>query len=594
ALAVQMNTSMQGPGQAGPVVALSVATYAAILVCFGLVVGLVGFFSRRSQATFLVHARSAIVGFAGFATGQFTISHFTWRAETSNSNILCSIALGLTLAIAWRVFMGRVRSAKRMGTEPIFVLACAAIAFISIRQNPLGQESEAASPSAPLEVVHGAEGDPSRLMLIGVDGADWARIRPLMAAGRLPNFARLCDGAYQAPLATTRPTWSPIVWTTIATGVREDVHGVLDFTEVALPGLSRGVMRTYPKYRSAPMLPQNVGLAAMFDMLVHRQFVEEFPVTALQRHHKAVWNILSDCGVKTGVVRWWATWPAEKIDGWMYSDNGPLMQAFALTRLENGSVNATTANQTWPLELADESVHMLAEDGEFHSGREDAAEKILAHEIFSGLNEAERTKLRNHPGAMTEFELIVHGDQYTNRRALKLWNEKKVSMLAVYLRAVDNLSHRIGALTGTVDKTYEFTDKLLGDLLDAGGADTTYMLVSDHGWCYTPGRDYGHHQGQSGVIIVKGPGVAANSADLKPSVLDITPTILAFYGLPPSSDMPGKALGGVFSRDSKFAADRKAIASYGAYRPEWPAAKGDTNTAGRKQSVDLLRRLGYL
>src|SRR5688572_24212647 len=71
ALAVKVNSSLQGPDQAAPFVALCVASYAAILLGFGLLVGLAGHFSRRSRPGFLVHARAAIVGFAGFAGGQF-------------------------------------------------------------------------------------------------------------------------------------------------------------------------------------------------------------------------------------------------------------------------------------------------------------------------------------------------------------------------------------------------------------------------------------------------------------------------------------------------------------------------------------------
>src|SRR5688572_7085828 len=182
ALAVKVNSSLQGPAQAAPFVALSVASYAAILVAFGLVVGLAGHFSRRSRPSFLVHARSAIVGFAGFAGGQFMVSRLTWRTEASALNVLCSVALGLALAVAWRIFMGRRRTAQRMGTEPIFVLACAALAFIAIGQNPLGQSGEPTQPSEAALVARDPAGLLPRLMLIGVDGADWARLRPLMAA----------------------------------------------------------------------------------------------------------------------------------------------------------------------------------------------------------------------------------------------------------------------------------------------------------------------------------------------------------------------------------------------------------------------------
>jgi hypothetical protein len=32
------------------------------------------------------------------------------------------------------------------------------------------------------------------------------------------------------------------------------------------------------------------------------------------------WNILSDSGVRVGVVNWWLTWPAEEVNGFIVSD----------------------------------------------------------------------------------------------------------------------------------------------------------------------------------------------------------------------------------------------------------------------------------
>ncbi|MEO6709758.1 MAG: hypothetical protein ABI054_04965, partial [Planctomycetota bacterium] len=139
----------------------------------------------------------------------------------------------------------------------------------------------------------------------------------------------------------------------------------------------------------------------------------------------------------------------------------------------------------------------------------------------------------------------------------------------------------------------EFMDARLGELLAAGDSDTTYVLVSDHGWNYEPGKSFGHHQAPPGVVIIQGSNIRPTSADLSPSVLDITPTILAMFGLPPSSEMTGKPLLEVFAPGSAAAAPLERIANYGAYRPLWPPISHGTD-AGKQQSVDLLRALGYL
>ena len=68
-----------------------------------------------------------------------------------------------------------------------------------------------------------------RVVLVGVDGASWSVIDPLLAAGKLPNLAALIARGVSAELETVEPVISPVVWTSIATGQRPEVHGVHDF-----------------------------------------------------------------------------------------------------------------------------------------------------------------------------------------------------------------------------------------------------------------------------------------------------------------------------------------------------------------------------
>ena len=68
-----------------------------------------------------------------------------------------------------------------------------------------------------------------KVMLLGVDGASWNVIDPLVAAGELPNFAALLARGASADLATVEPVLSPVVWTSIATGVAPEVHGISSF-----------------------------------------------------------------------------------------------------------------------------------------------------------------------------------------------------------------------------------------------------------------------------------------------------------------------------------------------------------------------------
>jgi predicted AlkP superfamily phosphohydrolase/phosphomutase len=69
----------------------------------------------------------------------------------------------------------------------------------------------------------------ARVVLIGLDGASWNVIDPMLAAGELPTLASLAARGRTAELETVEPVSSPVVWTSIATGRSPDAHGITDF-----------------------------------------------------------------------------------------------------------------------------------------------------------------------------------------------------------------------------------------------------------------------------------------------------------------------------------------------------------------------------
>ena len=65
-----------------------------------------------------------------------------------------------------------------------------------------------------------------RLLVIGIDGAHWERLDPLLAAGRLPNLERLLETGKRGVLYCEEGCVSPIAWTTIFTGRPPAEHGI--------------------------------------------------------------------------------------------------------------------------------------------------------------------------------------------------------------------------------------------------------------------------------------------------------------------------------------------------------------------------------
>jgi predicted AlkP superfamily phosphohydrolase/phosphomutase len=70
-----------------------------------------------------------------------------------------------------------------------------------------------------------------RILIVGLDGADWQVIRPLAAARRLPHLAAWMREGCAAPLPSTTPAMSFPAWSSFATGLEPGAHGIFDFTQ---------------------------------------------------------------------------------------------------------------------------------------------------------------------------------------------------------------------------------------------------------------------------------------------------------------------------------------------------------------------------
>ena len=70
----------------------------------------------------------------------------------------------------------------------------------------------------------------AKVVFVGIDGATWDVIDPMIERGELPNFAKLAARGRRTRLIALPPLSSPIVWTTMATGTFPRSHGILGFT----------------------------------------------------------------------------------------------------------------------------------------------------------------------------------------------------------------------------------------------------------------------------------------------------------------------------------------------------------------------------
>lgn len=91
----------------------------------------------------------------------------------------------------------------------------------------------------------GSEGR-GRVVVIGIDGADWRVIRPLVESGPLTHFKRLVEEGATGTLRSMEPSASPSLWTTVTTGVKPERHGIHGFVVEAGGGPQPGPPPGFP------------------------------------------------------------------------------------------------------------------------------------------------------------------------------------------------------------------------------------------------------------------------------------------------------------------------------------------------------------
>lgn len=70
-----------------------------------------------------------------------------------------------------------------------------------------------------------------KVFLLGLDGATWDILSPLIADGKMPNLARLIKNGASGTLNSIFPPLSPVAWTGVMTGKNSGKHGVFEFLE---------------------------------------------------------------------------------------------------------------------------------------------------------------------------------------------------------------------------------------------------------------------------------------------------------------------------------------------------------------------------
>ncbi|MFX0205062.1 MAG: alkaline phosphatase family protein [Candidatus Hodarchaeota archaeon] len=122
----------------------------------------------------------------------------------------------------------------------------------------------------------------NKLLIIGIDGATFKIIKPLVNKNKLPTFKKLMDGGSWGELESTIPAVSCPAWPSFVTGKNPKNHGVYDWF---------GYNKDYSK-----------------------RFFNSISIRG-----KKYWDYLNEVGLICGVINIPYTYPPQKIAGFMIS-----------------------------------------------------------------------------------------------------------------------------------------------------------------------------------------------------------------------------------------------------------------------------------
>jgi predicted AlkP superfamily phosphohydrolase/phosphomutase len=260
-----------------------------------------------------------------------------------------------------------------------------------------------------------------KVMVIGLDGATFDLIKPWVKEGYLPNFARIMEQGSHGNLMSVIPPLTTPAWASFITGKNPGKHGIFDFAE---------------------------RMDGSYDIRW---------VTSLSRHGRSLWNIISSHGKKIGAINIPNNYPLEEVNG------------FIIAWMDAPGSN----NFTYPPELAKE-----------------IKEKIGDY-IITILDWKENEDL-------SRFQENLHRMiENRTKTTLYLMENKPWDFFAVLFSATDIAQHCFWSYMdsshpehdsadaakfgNTIKEVYRHIDFALGEIQRKMGADTTLVLMSDHG-----------------------------------------------------------------------------------------------------------------
>ncbi|MCU0243006.1 MAG: alkaline phosphatase family protein [Vicinamibacteria bacterium] len=387
----------------------------------------------------------------------------------------------------------------------------------------------------PLAIV----ATPVRVSVLAVDGLEWRLAERLLAHGMLPNLSAMLAESAHGRLTAEPQRVPAIVWTTIATGMGPERHGIAAPDERRLAGMRTPVSDG----------PFGAALTNAGELL---RLTRRQPPSSVLRGGKTIWNVASDAGLAVGVVNWWATWPVETVNGYEISER-------TFFKLDQGAPS-------------DRDVHPA--------------------DIYASLRGAVPPKTQADTGDPMAMGRRI--DAFCMQSRALLRSRYPTALDATYLPGLDIATSHLFEVTGISDlaaieehveqakAAHRALDVWIGQFRAQRRADEILVLIGD------PGRFARRSPRAEGCLILAGSSIRKGPIGTV-SARDIAPTILYLLGLPVSRELPGRVVSAAIDESFRTAYPLRQVDSYGRRGQVRPA-----DSAYDHEMIENLRSLGYV
>jgi tetratricopeptide (TPR) repeat protein len=417
---------------------------------------------------------------------------------------------------------------------------------------------------------------PRRVIFVGLDGGDWQLLDRFMADGTMPNLRTLVAEGERRILRTEHPPLSPLVWTTMMTGVGPLDHRILDFT------------RFNPVSR------------------------QKEPITSDERAVPALWNMVSSRGGRVAVFGLWASYPAEPVNGSIVSDRLFSYQYDSPPPPGSVSPAGDEATALATLRTIDSSIGFDAVQSYVPALTRTEYEGFAAGQPF------------DHPE--TALRRILVETEVVHRLARERIAADRPNLAVVYFQGTDAVGHlfasyfppKLAQVSEAAFERYRDVprryfariDALLGDfrkLAEEEGAEL--VVASDHGFLWGEGRSSASslavataarwHRDDGIYLHWQPPALrSGNQRSTPPAPMiqarELCPTLLTLLGLPSDITTYRRAYRAQAARtstgDPEAIAKLRALGYLGGGEPSQAPAGASTRTAGSFNNEGLLLR----